>query len=145
MPTKDNQLEGFLGCLKEANGYGNFKGTLAAIENGKCLLKDVVVEWQTGLDIWTGKVDSVWVQDAIPFVAEDIAAGDAVSFSGHIVQCKEAKDTLELELVDDGSVQKIESYEVPSEEQLEQQFLEQISCETCLYAEQCDHLFCMFE
>ena len=128
----------FKGCFYNSGGSGNFKGEVLRIEDNKYLFKDIYVSYTTyGGVIEVGKENHVWIMDAEIFKENGIKVGDCVAFAGEIYPYKRKNGTYDLGIKNPDMVKKIDSYELPSDEELYEQFKQQIKCETCLFNEQC--------
>lgn len=51
--------------------------------------------------------------------------------------------TYELGITDVDLVYKIEDYKLPTDEELFEQAMNDLKCETCLYTDHCDRIFCL--
>ena len=142
---------GFKGCYFDASGYGTFKGEVIKIKdrstknhkNIRYLFKRIYVEYDVGLDIIKDKEDHVWIFSAAEFKDNGIGIGDCVSFAGQIKPYRRKDGSYDLGIEDPSDIRKIDSYELPSDEKLQAQFMERLKCETCLFADHCDGIFCM--
>ena len=83
-----------------------------------------------------GKEDHVWM-DAEPF--KDFAAGDSVSFFAEVVCYMKFGNGKQIDyaLENPSDVQKIGAYDVPTDDDLIEQQIEELVCETCKYYDQC--------
>lgn len=82
-----------------------------------------------------GKEDHVWM-DAKGF--KKFKPDDCVSFEANVYRYLRVKDnTIDYSLCNPEFIKKVESYSVPTDEELNEQAIEQIVCKTCLYNEQC--------
>ena len=81
--------------------------------------------------------DSTFKQNIINSTKNGIKVGDCVAFAGEIYPYKRKNGTYDLGIKNPDMVKKIDSYELPSDEELYEQFKQQIKCETCLFSEQC--------
>lgn len=142
---------GFKGCYLDASGYGYFKGEVIKIKNKstkkhkdiRYLFKSIDVEYDVGLDIIKDKEDHVWIFNASEFKDKGIKVGDCVSFGGQIKPYRRKDGSYDLGIEDTYDIRKIDSYELPSDEKLQAQSMKQLKCETCLFADHCDGIFCM--
>ena len=89
--------------------------------------------------------DHVWVFGAK--VPKSVKTGDCISFDAEIYLYRRKNGTLDYGLKDFVFREKIESFDVPTEEELEKEHKEhyeqQIRCETCLLYDKCDLMNCL--
>ena len=85
---------------------------------------------------YEGKEDHVWM-DSKPF--EEYQVGDYLSFSGEIYRYLKTGSGKQISfgIRNPGKVSKIKSYELPTEEELFMQSIDQVICEICMYNEHC--------
>lgn len=92
--------------------------------------------------------EHVWVRD-IPSekMPNDIKVGDTITFWGKVFLYRRKNGTLDYGIEDFDYIEKCSSRIIPSKEELDKQhqirLLRQLSCEICLYNEQCDRLNCL--
>ena len=118
---------------------GEFKGKVLIFEEAKILFKylDVCFELGDGSFI-EGKEDHVWIYDTKPFREAGIHAGDCVSFTGEVYAYKRADNSRDYGIKNCDNIEKIDGYELPSNEYLEEQFYESLVCDiTCMYKDLC--------
>lgn len=143
--------DGFKGCYFNASGYGDFKGGVIQIKDKstkkrkdiRYLFKRIYVNYDVCFDIIEDKEDHVWIFNASEFKDKGIKVGDCVSFGGQIKPYRRKDGSYDLGIEDPYNIEKINSYELPSDEKLQEQFMKQLKCETCLFADHCDGVFCM--
>lgn len=89
-----------------------------------------------------GKEDHVWM-DATGF--EAFEKGDCVSFYAEVYRYVKTGNgkLLDYSLRNPASIEHIDSYELPSENEIIRQSVDQIICETCYLSEHCDHMHCL--
>lgn len=88
-----------------------------------------------------GKEDHVWIELQN---FEEYEVGDCLSFTAEVyryVKCGNGK-RIDFGLRKPGNISKIDSYELPSNEELTLQAIDQIICEVCLFREHCNG-FCI--
>ena len=91
-----------------------------------------------------GKEDHVWM-DKSGF--EEYAVGDRVSFGAEVYRYVKTGNgkLIDYGLRNPTGIQKIEAYELPSDDELIMQEVEQLICETCFLSEQCNRNYCMID
>lgn len=125
----------------------DFKGQVARVNalDGTVLFKQITIEGFYGDgDGFYGKEDHVWIS------TEDTSAfqpGESLSFNAEVYRYMKhgGQDgkLIDYGLRDISDIRKIESYEVPTEEELVDQQISQLVCETCLYHDQCSGVSCI--
>lgn len=136
--------EGFKACYFDGMGYGTFKGEVIDIKDNKYLFKRIHIEYMGDMGIhYVAKEDHVWITDKKEFAKKSIKIGDKVKFSGRIKVYQRSDGSHELGICEITDCSKIDDYELPTSEELEEQFLKQVRCETCMYKNQCYGTFCM--
>ena len=135
--------DGFKGCYYDACGYGEFKGKVIKIKNGHYLFEKIFVEWEYGGNVYESKEDHVWIFDTKALEKEKIKIGDCVAFFGVVEPYTRKNGTYELGITDVDLVYKIEDYKLPTDEELFEQAMNDLRCETCLYTDHCDRVFCL--
>ena len=91
-----------------------------------------------------GKEDHVWM-DKSGF--EDYAVGDRVSFCAEVYRYIKTGNgkLIDYGLRNPTGIQKIEAYELPSDDELIMQEVEQLICETCFLSERCNRNYCIMD
>ncbi|MCM1175475.1 MAG: hypothetical protein NC341_10545 [Blautia sp.] len=118
--------------------FGEFKGRIIKINRRGILFKRLYVDFMEGDGTYVkGKEDHIWVFDKRPFFKARVKVGDCVSFTGKVYAYRRQDESIDFSLKDCEDIKKIDSYVLPSDEELDRQSLERIACETCLYSEQC--------
>lgn len=140
---KNNSHNGFKPCYFDAGGFGDFKGEVIEVKKDRYLFKRIFVEYTYGIDVCEDKEDHVWIFDIKELKKASIKKGDCVSFLGKIEPYRRKNGSYDLGITNVDCVEKIESYELPTDEELYKRFLERLKCETCLFTDHCDGLFCM--
>lgn len=116
-----------------------FKGQIDRfdVSKNKVVFKRLFVdgEYSDGIGFF-GKEDHVWM-DMHPF--EDFSVGDCIRFSATIYRYLKTGGgkRIAFGLMKPEFIQKIDSYEVPTDEQLIDQQINQLVCETCRYYDHC--------
>lgn len=130
--------DGFKGCFYNGGRIGNFKGEVLQIEGNKYLFKRIFVSYMSyDGTIEYDKEDHVWIMDGETFRKNNIKVGDCVSFQGEVYPYIRKNGTYDLGVRNPEATQKIESYELPSEEYFLERSLQQIKCQTCRCKEYC--------
>lgn len=143
--------DGFKDCYLNASGYGDFKGEVIKITDKstkkrkdiRYLFKRIDIEYDIGLDIYEDTEDHVWIFNASELKDNGISVGDSVRFAGIIKPYRRKDGSYDLGIEDIYDIKKIDSYELPSDEKLQAQFMKQLKCETCLFTDHCDGIVCM--
>lgn len=129
---------GLAGCYYSGGDCGDFKGKVEKISGPNYLLKDIYVRYMTCDGQYVeDKEEHVWINDSEKFQKAGIKQGDCVSFSGNIYIYKRQNGSLDFGIKDLESIHIIDEYRLPTDEELQQQFLEQIQCEVCIARDQC--------
>ena len=86
--------------------------------------------------------DHVWM-DSKPF--EGFNPGERVRFAADIYRYMKLGNGKQIDygLENPSMIEKIDTYEVPTSEQIINQMIDRLVCKTCLYYEQCYVVFCM--
>lgn len=93
-------------------------------------------------DCFEGKEDHVWM-DIHEF--EDFKVGDCVSFYAEVYRYikKGNGKVLDYSLRNPQGIKQIESYDLPSDDDLIKQSINQIICEICYLSEHCNKTYCL--
>ena len=93
-------------------------------------------------DCYEGKEDHVWM-DIKPF--ENYQEGDCLSFGGEIYRYLKTRNGKQISfgIRVPYDISKIETYELPTDEELADQSINMIICETCYLGEQCNRGICL--
>ena len=124
-------------------GYIGCKGQIEKKSKGNICFKRIHI---TGMyddgTIVEGKEEHVWMQDK---GFEKYEKGECLSFSAEIYRyLKIGKGkAIDYALRNPFNISEIDSYELPTEEELLMQDIEQIICEVCMYKEQCYGSMCI--
>lgn len=117
----------------------DFKGQIDRFDTvkKKVVFKRLFVDgmYSDGIGFF-GKEDHVWM-DMQPF--EDFSAGDCIRFSATIYRYLKTSGgkRIAFGLREPEFIKKIDSYEVPTDEQLIDQQTDQLVCETCRHYDHC--------
>lgn len=89
-----------------------------------------------------GKEDHVWM-DTTGF--EAFEKGDCVSFYAEVYRYVKTGNgkLLDYALKNPAYIESIDSYKLPSDNEIIRQSVNQIICETCYLSEHCDHMHCL--
>ena len=95
-------------------------------------------------DMFEGKEDHIWM-DMEPF--KEFSPGDNLRFSADIERYMKRKNgkLIDYELSNPRMIEKIESYKIPTDDELLRQQIKMIICETCVYHDQCYQVFCLMD
>ena len=93
-------------------------------------------------DCFEGKEDHVWM-DIRGF--EDFKVGDCVSFYAEVYRYIKTGNgkILDYSLRNPEDIRQIASYDLPSDDDLIKQSINQILCETCCFSEHCTKTYCL--
>lgn len=123
---------GFQGCVERKNK-----------EKGKICFKRIMVDgmYPDGT-CFEGKEDHVWM-DIAGF--EEYEIGDCVSFSAEVYRYVKTGDGKQIDfaLRNPKGIKKIDAYELPSDNDLLEQAVSEIICETCYLSEHCNRVSCL--
>ena len=89
-----------------------------------------------------GKEDHVWM-DAAGF--EEYNEGDSVSFFAEIYRYIKTGNgkVLDYSLRNPANIERIDSYKLPSDNEIIRQSVNQIICDTCYLSERCNRMYCL--
>ena len=129
-----------------ANGIFNcllgFKGQIEKVKPKHVCFKRIFISgmYSDGV-MFDDKEDHVWM-DKSGF--EEYNVGDNVSFSAEVYRYVKTGNgkLIDYGLRNPTGIQKIEAYELPSDDALIMQGVERLICETCFLSEQCNHNYC---
>ena len=95
-------------------------------------------------EMFEGTEDHVWM-DKSGF--ESFTAGDSVAFGAEVYRYVKTGNGkwIDYGLRNPTCIQKIEAYELPSDDELIMQEVRRTICETCFLSEQCNHTFCLMD
>ncbi|MCM1120839.1 MAG: hypothetical protein NC543_15955 [bacterium] len=121
---------GFKGCIEKNTG------------KNVCFQRIVVEGMYLDGDCFVGKEDHVWM-DISGF--EIFQVGDCVSFSAEIYRYVKTGNGKQIDfgLRNPQGIKRIEAYELPSDDELMEQEIEQMVCETCYLEEHCNKASCL--
>lgn len=70
--------------------------------------------------------------------------GDCVEFDAEVYRYLRVKNqTIDFGIRNPSFIEKIGEYDLPTEQELREQFLRQVRCEICLLSDHCDRIFCL--
>ena len=122
-----------------SNAWCDFKGQISRFDKkkGKVIFNRIYISG--GLmdgDCYEGKEDHVWM-DIKPF--ENYEVGDCLSFRGEIYRYLKTRNGKQISfgLREPYDISKIESYELPSDDDMIMQAVNQMICEVCMFSEYC--------
>lgn len=121
---------GFKGCIEKSTG------------KNVCFQRIVVEGMYPDGECFVGKEDHVWM-DISGF--ENFQVGDCVSFSADIYRYIKTKNGKQIDfgLRNPQGIKRIEAYELPSDDELLKQEIDQMICENCYLGEHCNKVNCM--
>lgn len=121
----------------------NFKGCIEKKAKKNICFKRIYVSgmYPDG-DCFKGKEDHVWM-DIQGF--EDFKAGDCVSFYADVYRYVKTGNgkVLDYSLKNPQDIERIGSYQLPSDDDLANQSINEIICETCFLSDHCNRTYCM--
>ena len=120
----------------------HFKGQIEKVKPKHICFKRIFISGMyTDGTMFDGKEDHVWM-DKSGF--EECAVGDSVSFCAEVYRYVKTGNgkLIDYGLRNPTGIQKIEAYELPSDDELIMQEVEQLICETCFLSEQCNRNYC---
>lgn len=120
-----------------------FKGQIEKISKENICFQRIFVSgmYPDGL-MFDGKEDHVWMKRS---GFETFKVGDCVEFSAEIYRYLKTGNgkLIDYSLRNPTEIKKIATYELPSDDDLTRQAVEQIICETCFLSEHCNGVFCL--
>ena len=120
-----------------------FKGEIEKMNKHKICFKRI---FTTGMffdgELFDGKEDHVWM-DRIGF--EEYQVGDSVEFFAEIYRYLKTGNgkQIDFSLRNPAGIKRIPPYALPSDEELAEQSINMIICETCYLNEQCNRGACL--
>lgn len=123
-------------CYYES--YQNkFKGQIEKRAKGKICFKRILVSgmYSDGLN-FVGREDHVWLDDN---GFEQYEVGDYLSFTAEIYRYVKTGNgkRIDYALRNPDDIVKIDAYELPSDDDLLMQSIDQMICEVCMFSEHC--------
>ena len=138
-PYRSGFANGIFNCLL------SFKGKIEKMKPKYVCFKRIFIEgmYPDGT-MFDGKEDHVWM-DKSGF--EEYNIGDSVSFGAEVYRYVKTGNGKQIDygLRNPTGIQKIEAYELPSDDALIIQKVEQLICDTCFLSEQCNRNYCMMD
>lgn len=120
-----------------------FKGQIEKISKKHiCFQRIFVSGMYPDGTFFDGKEDHVWMEKS---EFESFKVGDCVEFYAEVYRYLKTGNgkLIDYSLRNSEEIKKIPAYELPSDEELMLQAMKQIICETCLFSEHCDRVFCL--
>lgn len=121
----------------------SFKGQIEKITSKHICFKRIFISgmYSDGT-MFDGKEDHVWM-DKSGFAEYDV--GDSVAFGAEVYRYVKTGNgkLIDYGLRNPTDIQRIKAYELPSDDALIMQKVEQLICETCFLNEQCYRNYCM--
>lgn len=126
-------------CYYHSDIEAEYKGQIERFDDkkGKVLFRRIMVDGVYSDGLWfCGKEDHVWMDKA---GFEEYNPGDCIGFKADIYRYVHRSNgkLIDYALEKPELVSKVESYEVPTDEELIDRQIEQLVCETCRYYDQC--------
>lgn len=122
-----------------SNAWCDFKGQISRFDRkkGKVIFNRIYISG--GLmdgDCYEGKEDHVWM-DIEPF--EKYQEGDCLSFGGEIYRYLKTRNGKQISfgIRKPYDISKVEAYELPSDDDMIMQAVDQMICEVCMFKEHC--------
>lgn len=132
----------FAGCFFDAV-ISYFKGQIEKVTPKYICIKRIFVSgiYYDGTMV-DGKEDHVWMEKS---GFEKYAVGDSVSFCADVYRYVKIGNgkLIDYGLRNPTGIQKIEAYELPSDDELMIQEVERIICETCFLNKHCNYTYCL--
>ena len=139
-----------LGCNYRsgfANGIFNyllsFKGQIEKIRTEHICFRRIFISgmYPDGT-MFDDKEDHVWMEKS---GFEQYRVGDSISFGAEVYRYVKTGNGKQIDygLRNPTDIQKIKDYELPSDDELIIQGVEQLVCDTCFLSEQCTRNYCM--
>lgn len=132
--------------IKNSN-FASYNTKVLKLEKNKILLKGIVIDNMTSDGRYNyGYEDHINILDETSIKAfknKNIQKGDNVSFLGEPYVYTRKDGTRDYSLKNIIDIQKIEDYEIPNKEELIDQQIQQLVCETCMFYEKCNFCYCM--
>ena len=121
-----------------------FIGCIGRKTKDKICFKRIYVSgmYSDGCDFFEGKEDHVWMDNQ---GFENFGIGDNVSFFAEVYRYIKTgnRKYLDYSLRKPQSIKQVSSYQLPREEDIIRQGINQIICETCYLSEQCSKMSCL--
>ena len=117
--------------------YNHFKGQIEKKSKGRICFKRIFVSGMYGDGFcFEGREDHVWMEDK---GFEPYAVGDCLSFTAEIYRyLKTGKGkSIDFALRNPDDIVSIDAYELPSDDDLLLQSIDQMICEVCMFNEHC--------
>ena len=134
----------FANCFFNAV-MSHFKGQIEKVRSKHICFKRIFISGMyTDGTMFDGKEDHVWM-DKSGF--EEFGVGDSVSFGAEAYRYVKTGNgkLIDYGLRNPTGIQKIKAYELPSDDELIMQEVEQLICETCFLSEQCNRNYCTMD
>lgn len=137
--SKDNKRDWFEHCYYN-DAMVDFSGRISISMKSKIMFDRIYIDgsYMDG-ECFKGKEDHVWLtekKDVALF--KDFQKGDCVRFSGEIYRYYRRKDrTISYGIRNLTYAEEIQPYELPTDDELLWQAVDQMVCETCTFREHC--------
>ena len=121
----------------------SFKGQIEKVNKEYICFKRIYINGMYSDGIcFSDKEDHVWMSRK---GFERFAVGDCLAFEAEVYRyIKTGKGRqLDYGLRNPWSIRKIDNYKLPTDKELYAQALQDIVCETCLFTDHCDRVFCI--
>ena len=122
-----------------SNAWCNFNGQISRFDKkrGKVIFSRIYISgWLMDGDCYEGKEDHVWM-DIKPF--ENYQKGDCLSFEGEIYRYLKTRNGKQISfgIREPYNITQIESYELPTDDDIIMQAIDRMICEVCMFREHC--------
>lgn len=129
----------FAMCYYSGGGYADCRGMIERVDEGKnkILFKQIYVSGMYGDGTcFDGREDHVWM-DRSGF--EEYSVGDCLRFSAEVYRYLKTGSGKKIDyaLKNPEYVEKIDSYKLPTDDDLLLQSIDRLICEVCMYADHC--------
>lgn len=125
-------------------GCASFAGRLERKTKDKVCFDRIFVNgmYMDG-QMFEAREDHVWMEEK---GFEEFRPGDKLRFYAEVypyIKCGNGK-RLDFALRNPEMIEKVNDYHLPTDNELYEQFLRELRCETCLYSDHCDGVYCVF-
>lgn len=138
-------LAGYYCSGGDTCAFGEFKGHVSKITSDAIIFNRLFIRYDERMDIIDGKEDHVWIYDKQPFLNAGIKAGDCVRFTALAAMYRRQNGTFDFGLKAPQDIEKIDGYDLPSDDALALQAASRFVCETCMYGDHCDGVYCLMD
>lgn len=141
---RECKRESLKAAYYEAMSEVYFEGEVSQIKDGRYMFKRINIHYfDCEGNGKIGREEHFWIVKEEELQKNNVKKGDNISFSGTLYVYKRKNGTYELGVENVRDIEKMESYDLVSDEALEYQFLAELECELCLFRDHCNGLFCL--